>query len=70
MNYKLTPDVCALLGMTPAALNSWLSRHERHKPKHRTPNGAMLWTDQEIAAIQMARATQRTTATSRNTVRI
>lgn len=55
--YKLTPDVCELLRVTPAALNSWLNRHERYKPKARTPNGAMLWTDAEIAAVQAARAT-------------
>lgn len=57
MDYKLTPEVCAQLGMTPAALNSWLSRHERFKPKLRNPNGAMLWSDAEIAAVQQARAT-------------
>lgn len=55
--YKLTPEVCAELGITPAALNSWLSRHERHKPKQRDRNGAMLWTDAEIAAVKAARAT-------------
>lgn len=69
MTYKLTPEVCDLLGMTAAALNSWLSRHERYKPKQRTPNGAMLWTDQEIAAIQAARATQPTNATTHDTAR-
>ena len=69
MTYKLTPEVCDLLGITPAALNSWLSRHERYKPKARTPNGAMLWSDDEIVAIQAARATQPTNATNRNTAR-
>ena len=57
MTYKLTPEVCAQLGMTAAALNSWLSRHARYKPKARTPNGAMLWTDDEIDAVQSARST-------------
>ena len=57
MTYKLTPEVCQRLGMTAAALNSWLSRHERFKPKQRDRNGAMLWTDAEIAALQAARAT-------------
>jgi hypothetical protein len=69
MTYKLTPEVCDLLGITPAALNSWLSRHERYKPKVRPPNGAMLWGDDEIVAIQAARATQPTNATNRNTAR-
>ena len=57
MTYKLTPEVCAELGLSPAALNSWLSRNEKYKPKARTPNGAMLWTDDEIDAVQSARAT-------------
>ncbi len=57
MTYKLTPEVCQQLCMTPAALNSWLSRNERYKPKARTANGAMMWTDDEIAAVQSARAT-------------
>ena len=57
MTYKLTPEVCQRLGMTAAALNSWLSRNERYKPKARTPNGAMLWTESEIDAVQSARAT-------------
>lgn len=42
-----TPEVCTLLGCTPAALNSWLSRHEKYKPAQRTANG-WLWTDEEI----------------------
>lgn len=53
--HKLTPEVCALLGVSPAALNSWLSRNERFKPKARTPTGAMLWTDAEIDAVKVAR---------------
>ena len=57
MKYKLTTEVCVELGMTPAAFNSWLSRHERYKPKTRTPNGAMLWSDDDVAAVQAARAT-------------
>ncbi len=65
MTYKLTPEVCEALGMTPAALNSWLSRHERYKPKARTPNGAMLWTDQEIDQVRRARATPLPCATWR-----
>lgn len=32
-----TPEVCTRLGCTPAALNSWLSRHEKYKPAQRTP---------------------------------
>ena len=57
MTYKLTPEACQRLGMTAAALNSWLSRNERFKPKQRDRNGAMLWTDDEIDAVQSARAT-------------
>ena len=57
MTYKLTPEVCQRLGMTAAALNSWLSRNEKYKPKARTPNGAMLWTESEIDAVQSARTT-------------
>lgn len=68
MNYKTTSEVCALLGMTPAGLNSWLSRHERYKPKRRGADG-FLWTDAEIAAVQAARATRPPNATSRNTTR-
>lgn len=66
--YKLTPEVCTLLGMTPAALNSWLSRHERYKPKQRTTNGAILWTDAEIEQVRRVRATIPPT-TNRNIVR-
>jgi hypothetical protein len=65
MTYKLTPEVCKALGMTPAALNSWLSRHEKYKPKARTPNGAMLWTDAEIEQVLRARATPLPHATWR-----
>lgn len=57
MTYKTTPEVCQRLGMTAAALNSWLSRNERYKPKARDRNGAMLWTESEIAAVQVARST-------------
>lgn len=64
--YKLTPEVCDLLGISPAALNSWLSRHERYKPKRRTPNGAMLWTNAEIEQVRRVRATPPTTTTNRN----
>lgn len=56
MTHKTTPEVCAQLSMTPAALNSWLSRHERYKPKRRGADG-FLWTEAEIAAVQSARAT-------------
>ena len=55
MTYKLTPEVCQQLGMTAAALNSWLSRNEKYKPKQRDRNGAMMWTESEIAAVQSAR---------------
>jgi hypothetical protein len=64
--YRLTPEVCQQLGMSPAALNSWLSRNERYKPKARTPNGAMLWTDAEIAAVQAARLSPPSSAAWRN----
>ena len=70
MTYKLTADVCQRLGVSPAALNSWLSRHERFKPKRRTPTGAMLWTDAEIAAVQSARATPPLDTAWRGKVRV
>ena len=69
MTYKLTPEVCQRLGMTAAALNSWLSRNEKYKPKARTPNGAMLWTDDEIDAVQSARATPPLDTARRGKVR-
>lgn len=55
MTYKLTLEVCQRLGVTPAALNSWLSRNEKYKPKQRDRNGAMMWTEAEIAVVQSAR---------------
>ena len=70
MTYKLTPEVCAELGLSPAALNSWLSRNEKYKPKLRTPNGAMLWTDDEIDAVQSARATPLPGRARRKKVRV
>ena len=70
MTYKLTPEACQRLGMTAAALNSWLSRNEKYKPKARTPNGAMLWTDDEVAAVQSVRATPLPGRARRKKVRV
>jgi hypothetical protein len=57
MEHKSTPEVCAQLGISAAALNSWLSRHERYKPKRRNQSG-FLWSDAEVTAIAAARASQ------------
>ena len=70
MTYKLTSEVCQRLGMTAAALNSWLSRNEKYKPKQRDRNGAMMWTDAEIDAVQSARATPPLDTAWRGKVRV
>ena len=70
MSYKLTLEVCQRLGMTAAALNSWLSRNEKYKPKQRDRNGAMLWTESEIDAVQAARATPLLNTAWRGKVRV
>ena len=56
-----TPEVCNLLSCTPAALNSWLSRHERYKPVQRTADG-WRWTPEEVERLREA----RTISTARN----
>ena len=62
-----TPEVCVLLGCTPAALNSWLSRNERYKPANRTPAG-WLWTPDEVERLREARTVS--TARNRNKARM
>jgi hypothetical protein len=57
MEHKSTPEVCQQLGISAAALNSWLSRHERYKPKRRNQSG-FLWSDAEVTAIAAARSSQ------------
>lgn len=57
-----TPEVCVLVGCTPAALNSWLSRNPRYKPAQRADG--WLWTEEEIEQLREARRVS--TARNRN----
>lgn len=65
MKLHTTAEVCTLLGCTPAALNSWLSRNERYKPAQRA--GGWLWTPEEIERLRAARNVS--TARNRNKAR-
>lgn len=49
-----TQEVCTIVGCTPAALNSWLSRNPKYKPVQRTKDG-WLWSDDEIDRLREAR---------------
>jgi hypothetical protein len=56
MDTKTTEQAAAELGLSQPSLLNYLSRHPHLKPVTQThKRGALLWTDEEIAAVRTAK---------------
>lgn len=57
MGTKTTEQAAAQLGLNQTTLITYLSRHPDLRPASRQEKAkALLWTDEEIAAVRKARA--------------